>query len=548
MNIKLSKHQQYALNNAINILQNHNQILIKGGAGTGKTTIINFLIKELLTTNLDNFKVSILAPTNKSVSVIRKKVSLDYNELYRRINSAFNRLVNPSTNRLSYNELYVKIRHFVYSMYDDDFIPEYFDGNLFDIIFSILYRRLYLDNDMGSSNKLFDRDEIIKFSTIHSALNYRKEVDEVLGKEVFRQLSIFGDDIFFGKNNFESEASKFLKGAGIVIIDEASMIGADLLKDLEGSTMGKKVIFIGDPLQIPPVKEYDTPVFTKFLGLPECVVELVDIVRQEVGNPIIGLSRNLGMVYRRKSLMVGDKGYDYSTDLEYVKRLLLEGYEIPDKVKFLSYENKYVDKMNEIIRGKIYSNPNKIELGEVLVMDSVPEDTTGSYYVNYELEVRTLSIKEDKFFYYYGRREEKKDKTDYRSELLNKKSGQFRLKYYLVNDDIKIIHEDSELYFKKILEGIISEIRATKEVIKNKKRFFNGDPYKDGTFWWSYYKLKNQFAEIKYNHALTIHKSQGSTYRMVIIHLNSFSGLDLDFRNRLLYTAITRASERIIFV
>ena len=55
------------------------------------------------------------------------------------------------------------------------------------------------------------------------------------------------------------------------------------------------------------------------------------------------------------------------------------------------------------------------------------------------------------------------------------------------------------------------------------------------------------FATFKYNHALTVHKSQGSTYKQAIINIKNIEmNPNKKEKKRLLYTAITRASDLVI--
>jgi hypothetical protein len=67
-------------------------------------------------------------------------------------------------------------------------------------------------------------------------------------------------------------------------------------------------------------------------------------------------------------------------------------------------------------------------------------------------------------------------------------------------------------------------------------------------FWEFYYKqLRDVFADVTYGYAMTVHKSQGSTYQCVFIDMK-----DIIQRNpkpqesyQCLYTAITRASQEV---
>ena len=66
--------------------------------------------------------------------------------------------------------------------------------------------------------------------------------------------------------------------------------------------------------------------------------------------------------------------------------------------------------------------------------------------------------------------------------------------------------------------------------------------------WRPFFRMKNRFAKLKYIYAITVHTSQGSTFRNAFV-VNS----DLDIlrwnnveRNKLKYVAFTRASHRLV--
>jgi superfamily I DNA/RNA helicase len=55
------------------------------------------------------------------------------------------------------------------------------------------------------------------------------------------------------------------------------------------------------------------------------------------------------------------------------------------------------------------------------------------------------------------------------------------------------------------------------------------------------------FASFKYNHALTVHKSQGSTYKTTVLNVRDISfNQNEKEKQRLFYTGITRASDLLI--
>ena len=72
----------------------------------------------------------------------------------------------------------------------------------------------------------------------------------------------------------------------ILVIDEASMIDSKLLTIIFEKTTNCKIMFIGDPAQLPPVKYTTTPVFNAGFK----TAKLTKVMRQAEGNPIITLA------------------------------------------------------------------------------------------------------------------------------------------------------------------------------------------------------------------------------------------------------------------
>ena len=91
--------------------------------------------------------------------------------------------------------------------------------------------------------------------------------------------------------------------------------------------------------------------------------------------------------------------------------------------------------------------------------------------------------------------------------------------------------------------SILSDIakQAKKEKKKEEKK----------KLWEVFFKTREAFADVKYIYASTIHKLQGSTHEKVYIDLYSLSNmksLDYDTIYRLMYVAISRASDDIVIL
>ncbi len=428
--IVLTEHQSEILYQSLDVLSRSNRLLITGKAGTGKSTLMKFLLRELKRKEREDkrryssdLKSVCSAPTNKAVKVLKEKIGEEFGK---------------------YND----------------------------------------------------------FKTTHSALRLQRYINERNGTVEFKP---------------DKYGEKPLQGVNILIVDEASMLNTELLKYIEEYSERIKVIFIGDEAQLPPVGEPVSPVFTA--GYPK--VELTEIIRQGEGNPIIDLSRDFSLIKSRKDNRKNIGGYIFSNDTDKVIETLaaING---TDDLKYLAWTNKEVDYINSQVRRRIYGNPKKVEIGESLIFNT-PYD---KFFTNEEITVITLEVVERNLCIYKIINPEHNAENIDQPEFLERYE---KLKMYIVNREIPIIHEDSEKLFKEICKDLSSKAKA-------------------GLLRWKdFYNFMEGYADIKYNHAITVHKSQGSSYNQVIINMRDLSyNKDINEYNKLLYTAITRAKELVI--
>jgi len=352
----------------------------------------------------------------------------------------------------------------------------------------------------------------VNFCTIHSALKLARWVDNKTGQECYKQM-------FSKKDEFSK--CKF------AVIDEVSMLnsqieGGEIINEegekeyLEGylDDYGIPIIYIGDDKQINPVGEVSSPVFLK--DYP--VIELTEIVRQGAGNPIIELSRDLDMIFFKTPFLIDGKGYVYDDNRE---RLIEDLAEVngTDDMKYLAWTNRVVDEMNRLVRQRRYGNPKKIEKDETIVFNS----PYGSFYTNKEEKIVDVAVVTD-----YICVPKQATKYDSMNQPMSA-TDRIKMKYYRINDAFNVIHEESEAMFDHVFK-ILSNNCAK-----------HGWGYRGKTF------FKEQFADIKYNHSITVHKSQGSTYRQAVLNIGDMMmNKNTEERTRLLYTAVTRSSDLVI--
>lgn len=342
----------------------------------------------------------------------------------------------------------------------------------------------------------------VKFTTIHSALHYRSITDKKTGERVFKSCP---------NANWPP-----LNNIDYWVIDEASMIDSDMVKSIEEYAKVQKttVIFVGDGKQINPVGEDDSPVFHQ--EYPE--VELTEIIRQGEGNPIIYLSRNIPKIWDKTPLVINSdegepEGYLYTQNLAKIIEELAK-VNGTDEFKYLAWTNKEVDKINALVRFRLYGDyPAKIELEETIVFDAP--------YKNYNTNE---TVKVDELYKYTETM--KVILTDSHKEKITE---EVKFVVYCINKNILVLDDSSIPTFKRYAAIMNKNCRENLLSFEERNNFLA------------------TFASFKYNHALTVHKSQGSTYKTTVLNVRDISfNQNEKEKQRLFYTGVTRASDLLI--
>jgi ATP-dependent exoDNAse (exonuclease V) alpha subunit len=96
---------------------------------------------------------------------------------------------------------------------------------------------------------------------------------------------------------------------------------------------------------------------------------------------------------------------------------------------------------------------------------------------------------------------------------------------------IHVLHEESQDEYKKILN--LLKLKAIEKKGKDKT-------------WVKYYNFVRRYADVNYSYSISCHKSQGSTYKNVFVLDDDIeANYHIEERNRIKYTAYTRASEKL---
>lgn len=365
------------------------------------------------------------------------------------------------------------------------------------------------------------------FSTIHAALGLKEHIDED-GKISFRHDPSLG----YPADNYTH-----------IIVDEASMVGDELFEELlKLSENGKKILLVGDPLQIPPVNHIDAPPFNKEIRLANNIeVSLLDtIIRQAQGNPLIQFAQSIRENIRKpiqifdpqevKTTSVGVFYIKIRESKDFFQEKILPLYNSEhykrsiDYIKVIAWRNKTVNQYNDSIRQYLYgADIPKIVPGEKLITDA-PVISDGKILVstNEEMEVLSCDVRMEENFgmkYYWTK-----------VKIID--GGTFD-EYML-----RILHEESVDKYNEILK--LQAILA--------KSYPKGS-YKAKSAWIDFWDFVHFWQQVKYSYCITAHKSQGSTYTQAyVLKWDIDSNYDVYERNRILYTACTRPSETLYLV
>lgn len=319
-----------------------------------------------------------------------------------------------------------------------------------------------------------------------------------------------------GAYQLEPEGDLTAYPAGIVIVDEASMVGAAEWMHIQQAPRHLQWLFVGDPAQLPPVNEPASPVF----DMPGPLLE--EVHRQGEGNPILALARHVRLQKADpfksrftdgEGVAVTDNAAEFSASAE--RAFQSDAFsEDATAARVLAYRNKTVRRYNRAIRAALYGrDAPQFEKGEWLVAretwfhNGVPKLKNSE-----EVRVRKASVETY----------EADDGSTWRV---------WRLKVRSVHDAwtrvLYVLHEEERERFENELAT------RRKEAIEQPRK------------WSQFYDLKERFAEVDYAYASTTHKAQGSTFDTAFVDVRDLRACRGPEQQALLYVAVTRPSRRL---
>lgn len=413
----------------------------------------------------------------------------------------------------------------------------------------------------GRAAKVISQRTKSKAYTIHKTIYSNKDIKEFKtentdGTETFK--------FYYDLKNNEDQANT------IYIIDEASMLSdmysegeffrfgsGFLLKDLlkyinfDNNDHKKKVIFIGDNAQLPPVNMNFSPALNEQYLREKCQVsvssyELTEVVRQQKDSGILHNATKIRASLKSNVFNQIDIETHFADTKPVQHQDILKTYlqacenQIDDETIIIAYSNSSVKEYNDFVRSHFFPNQSTITKGDKVILVS------NNY--NYQIELLNGD---------FGIIQEVSPINETRNITLKRKnkSGnvvEIKVPLYFRNVTIQFKDTDEKPYNIecKIIENILyskerdlssDELKALYVDFKtrNKELKAGTKGLKDALRTDKYFNA----LRIKFGYAVTCHKSQGGEWKRAFINCKTAMGYFNASYFRWLYTALTRAKE-----
>ena len=352
-----------------------------------------------------------------------------------------------------------------------------------------------------------------------------------------------------------------LEHLGLVLVDEASMVDSTLLEIALrcAHPFRTRLVFVGDPAQLPPVGEAQSPVFDLTRAASACLTE---VVRHQ--GPVLQLATGLrngqlpcqppppmAPVRTPQGQVVVAAREPW---LAAAQAALRRGAELdnPDHARILCYTNRALEQLVPLARRAIHgdmADQLPVLPGEVLITRSAvmapacrageeaaeePDLLLGS---NRELVVRDVTP-------------ERCDLAEFGLSGADGLGGLAGLTVPVIDTLwAEVEAGDTRLSLRLLppagsaareqLDGVLRQLR---------QRARDAGKQEGRGLWRRYFLVRDAFASLGPAAVLTVHRSQGSTFGEVFIAGDVFWPSDDTLRRQLVYVAVSRASQAVWLV
>ncbi|MEB3263691.1 MAG: ATP-dependent helicase [Synechococcus sp.] len=340
-----------------------------------------------------------------------------------------------------------------------------------------------------------------------------------------------------------------LESLDLVLLDEASMVDGALLEILLrcAHPYRTRLVFVGDPAQLPPVGEESSPVFA--LGRARQAA-LTAVVRHQ--GPVLRLATGLRLgtlPCRPPPILPPLAGGTASGGVALLgRRAWLEAAQAalrrsaetddPDRVRLLCYTNQTLERLVPMARRALHGDladqlpvlPGEVLLTRTAVM--APACRQGEE----EAEEPDLVLGSNRELLVHDVQPERCDLREFgvaEAPLIDTLTA-------------TVAAGESRLQLR-LLPPIASAARASLEALLQRLRQEARDAGREGgrSLWRRFFLVRDAFASLGPAAVLTVHRSQGSTFGEVFVHADVFWPQDERLRRQLVYVAVSRASRAV---
>ena len=460
--MQLTQHQQQTFQKLKNFLHSKQAqvFILRGYAGTGKTTLVGFLLNWLKTNDLA--EPVLLASTGRAARILKQKTKVDATTVHSQIYS-FD-VIEEKANKKK-----------------DAWADK--TGQL------VLNFSLKMGNT--ATKKLYIIDEA-------SMLSYQEQTSAQMAQ--FGSGNVLADFLHFAGNN--------------------------------------KVIFVGDPAQLPPpvgINPFSAALAPNYLSKTFAknvvVGSLTEILRQKEGGDILQLATTIRESFKTKSYhewesIMNQPGqgiyHPFNQQILFKRYLPLLQADVKKPI-IITHSNKQAFYLNQNIR-KLLGNKNWFHLNEGALL-MVAQNSYDVDLSNGD-QVILQSVK-----------------------FVEKRAG-----FTFLEVVVKNIH-DGEVHKTYMLKEFLFQPAANLPIHDAKKLLIDFDKrarhrgLKRNSEGYKTMMLKDKFLNAlraKFGYAITCHKSQGGEWPHVFLNLSdTLDRLDGETRLRWLYTAVTRAQDQL---
>lgn len=309
----------------------------------------------------------------------------------------------------------------------------------------------------------------------------------------------------------------------VIVIDEASMVSHELMQAVDNARKrcGIKILYVGDPAQLPPVGEPRSPAW-RCTNDPACRSILKQVMRND--NELLTLATRIRRrireqdwrfpIRRDMSITNGEfRGVVMRKSREEFIETMLDEVPTHDlrETKVIAWRNKTVNEYNKLIRRKLGFN-DPFCIGDIVLL-AEPIEYNGNLIAHTDDEFVVEGVDDD-------------------SLDIDTDSGKMGIATWRLS-----VAGDQRLQLQIPQKPfILQEQLSAKAFVARRAK-----GHERAELWRDFWDTKRRFHAVRYGYAMTAHRAQGSTYNTVWVDAQDIlANHDSHEAFRCLYVACTR--------